>query len=161
MDTFLNAVLTTLAVPLTAMLCAACYTGTAWLKARARAQDMSNLDHEAHISIGAGIQAMSVDTPSLLTDGIKTVEQRNSVLSEATNYFRDRFPDRTKQIGKQIDAAEGADIHAAVQQTIAARLLNVISGTTLLPGPGGVASGLPPWTGVPLAGVSPNAAVPP
>lgn len=159
MDAFVATVLAGLSVPLTGMLCAACYYGIAWLKARTRAEDMSNLDREATVAYGVGVQATDEKAPQALATGIATRGQ--SALTVATNYFRKRFPDRTAQIAKAAGAASTLDIHDAVQQTIAARLPNVISGTTLLPGPGGTASGFTVSVAPTLPGVFKAGALPP
>jgi len=147
MDTLISTILAGLAVPLTGMLCAACYMAISWMKSRTRALDIANLNNEAVAAIGAGVDAVSKREPRLVIDGIRT-------------YFRQRFPDRTAQIVKLTGAAGPFSEHEAVVATIASRLTNINPATTLLPGPGGVASGLTGLAAPTLPAPLPDAAVP-
>lgn len=102
-------------------------TGALWslwtkLDKQATAQDRTNMEAEINAAIGAGIAVM----PKVVADGITTPAARADILTAATTYFRQRFPDRALQIASAANNGDRVDdVHAAVQQTIAARLINV------------------------------------
>lgn len=107
------------------------------------AQDKANMEAEISASIGAGIAAVSKNAPQILKDGVSTPALLHDVAAVATDYFKDRFPDRVAQIAASSLATGATDaigypdlVHAAVQQTIAARLPNINPPAPLVASPG-------------------------
>lgn len=144
---WLNVMLAASAVPLGSMVAAVLWKLQAKLGMQTTAQDKANMTEEIQASIGAGFAIVAETAPQIIADGLTTPKARADVIDAAARYFRQRFPDRTAQISK---AAGGAiateDVHAAVQQTIAARLTNVMPLVALTADPGGTLQ-----TGVSLA----------
>lgn len=154
----LDIMLTVCAVPLSVFVSDALWKLRTKLGMQTTAQDRANMEAEIQAAIGAGVSAV----PQVLADGITTLKARQDIANAAAGYFRQRFPDRTKQISTAANnGTRLADIHAAVQQTIAARLTNVNPVTTLTatagPGLGGVAVS----AATTLPGVLSGAALPP
>ena len=138
----LNLTLTVIAVPLAGVLSAALLKLRAKLGKEDTAQDKANLEAEVQAAIGAGLAVVAQTAPKILKEGITTPEGLRDVANAAATYFRQRFPDRTEQIGAAANTGtRSGDVHAAVQQTILSRLTNGNPGTPLVPGLGGGASG--------------------
>lgn len=158
----LNIVLLASAAPLASIACMALWRLRAWLGKKDTAQDKANMEAEVQAAIGAGIAEVSKVAPQIIADGITTPQARADVVDAAATYFRQRFPDRTAQISAAADnGTRGPDVHAAVQQTLAARLTNVMPLTALVADPG---AALQPVVGSPattLAAPGAGPALPP
>lgn len=138
----LNIVLSICAVPLAGLISAALLKLRAKLGKQDTAQDQANLEAQVQASIGAGMQIVAQTAPQILRDGITTPEGMNDVASAAASYFRQMFPDRTATIAKARGLGDRTnDIHAAVAQTIGARLTNVNPAGVLITAPGPVLDG--------------------
>lgn len=133
----LNTVLAIFSAPLTVMTTAAMYKLFAWLGISLTATDKQNMEHEAQIAVGAGLATVAKISPEIMRGGITTPQQLKDVTAAAADFFKARFPDRTAKIAAAagVDTANGID--AAVQQSMAARLTNVIQPTALVAGAGG------------------------
>lgn len=133
------------------------------LKLQTTTQDKQNMDAEIYASIGAGISKVVEDAPHIIRDGIRNKAEWDGVLDGATQYLKTHFPDRVTQLlGATRVTMDNPDLdNAAVQQTIASRLTNVIPSMPSVPGPGGVASGATVTVATTLPAVALEAALPP
>lgn len=162
MQELLNTVLAACAVPLAGILSAVLWKLYRKIDHEATAQDKANMETEILAATRAGMAMVVKETPHVLQDGLLDPGVRDRVLAGATAYMRQRFPDRTAQIATAAGVGTRAtDVNAAVQQTLAARLPNIISTTTSLPGPGQGQGGASIDPATTLAGQAPVAALPP
>lgn len=130
----LSPVLAVLAVPLAGLLADLILKLRKKWGVEATAQDRANMETEITAALNVGIAAVGRIAPLAIQNGINDPETREAILREAATYFRQRFPDRSAQIGGAADrGTRFEDVHAAVQQTLDARLTKVIQETTPAP----------------------------
>lgn len=159
---FLNIVLPLLAAPVATMASAALWKLYARFDKQATAQDRTNMEGEVAVAINAGIAMVEQVVPDARAQGLASGKVRDDILSAAATYMRQRFPDRAAQISAAADnGTRLQDVHAAVQQTLAARLTNVISQTPLVATAVGGLQPVPIPAATTLAAPLANAAPPP
>lgn len=128
MNELLNTVLAVCAVPLAGLLAALILKLRTKLDGQATAQDRANMEGEIAAVLKAGAALVAKVSPDIAKNGINDPIVRQQVLDAATAYMRQRFPDRTAQIAEAVadTGTRVEDVNAAVQQTLNARLTNVI-----------------------------------
>lgn len=121
----------TIATGLAGLLAALIVKARAWIDTRLlgqkidnATQDQAKMETELQAALGKGFDAAA---QAINTQGLTSDAARVAILTAATTYFQQRFPDRTAQI----DAATPPSVSpaAAVAETLAARLGNIVAAT--------------------------------
>jgi hypothetical protein len=110
----------------------------------ATAQDTANMESDVKAALNVGITKV---LPLIEANGWNSPTVREAVLTEATDYLRQRFPDRTAQI---VAAAQPGTPSSttAITDTLAARLPDAM--TVAAASPATPAAPVPPVTMVPV-----------
>lgn len=105
--------------------------GYAWLQAHVLGQQVQNatadaakMESELQAALGRGFDAAAT---SIAAHGLTSDAARTAILTAATAYFQQRFPDRTAQIDASTPAAIAPAM--AVAETLASRLGNIVAAT--------------------------------